>query len=55
MLCGAEFLARRQGEGEGKPLTFVGAFLVGLGQAVAILPAISRSGATIATATSITT
>lgn len=31
----------------GRPLTFLGAFLVGLAQAAALLPGISRSGATL--------
>jgi undecaprenyl-diphosphatase len=41
------FMADRSPK-EGKPLTFFNAFAVGIAQAIAILPGISRSGATIA-------
>jgi len=51
MLAGAERLGQRQQQGGGgRPLTWTTAVLVGFGQALAILPAISRSGATIAAA-----
>ena len=49
MLAGAELLGRRQrAKGGGRPITFLTAILIGFGQALAIVPAISRSGATIA-------
>ena len=51
MLAGAEALgARQRKKGGGKPITFVTAIIIGFGQALAILPSISRSGATIAAA-----
>jgi undecaprenyl-diphosphatase len=54
LLAGAEWLGQRQrarfGADGGQPLTWGRAVLVGFGQALAIIPAISRSGATIATA-----
>ena len=52
MLAGAEALAsrRRTAEGNARRLTFTSALLIGCGQALAILPSISRSGATIAVA-----
>jgi len=51
ILIGAELLGRRQRQGDsGRPLTWPLAVAIGFGQALAILPAISRSGATIATA-----
>jgi len=45
LLFASDFLERKQNE-----LNFKSSFLVGLAQAIAILPGISRSGATIATA-----
>jgi undecaprenyl-diphosphatase len=54
LLAGAEWLGQRQraagGVEGGQPLTWGRAVLIGFGQALAIIPAISRSGATIATA-----
>ena len=49
LLLVAELLARKQGSA-GKPLTFGLALLIGFGQALAIIPGISRSGSTIAMA-----
>jgi undecaprenyl-diphosphatase len=48
MLIAAESLASRIKEP--RPLTWLAAIVIGFGQAVAILPSISRSGATIAAA-----
>jgi undecaprenyl-diphosphatase len=51
MLAGAELVGQRQrATGSGRALTWPMAIAVGFGQALAIIPAISRSGATIATA-----
>ncbi len=51
MLVFAELMCRRRGQvGPGRPMSWPMAIAVGFGQALAILPAISRSGATIAAA-----
>jgi undecaprenyl-diphosphatase len=51
LLAGAELLGQRQrAQGGGRALTWPMAVAIGFGQALAIVPAISRSGATIATA-----
>jgi undecaprenyl-diphosphatase len=51
LLAGAEALGRRQRSGNaGRALTWPMAIAIGFGQALAIVPAISRSGATIAAA-----
>jgi undecaprenyl-diphosphatase len=51
LLVGAELLGRRQQtNGRGRPLSWPMAVAIGFGQALAIIPAISRSGATIAAA-----
>ena len=51
MLAGAEVLGQRQRKsGDGRPLTWPMVVAIGFGQALAIIPAISRSGATIAAA-----
>jgi undecaprenyl-diphosphatase len=54
MLMGAEALSRRNqqkwGSDAGRPITAFTALMIGFGQALAILPSISRSGATIAAA-----
>lgn len=44
------FLTRLKTPGEGKEIGWIGAFLIGIAQSLAIIPGISRSGATISTA-----
>jgi undecaprenyl-diphosphatase len=48
LLIAAELWAKRSPGN--RPITWLGAMLIGCGQAIAILPAISRSGATLAVA-----
>ncbi|MBI1948915.1 MAG: undecaprenyl-diphosphatase UppP [Deltaproteobacteria bacterium] len=48
LLVAAELIARRRAHLEGSPMTTGRALLVGFAQALAILPGVSRSGATIA-------
>ncbi len=48
--AGLLFFTSRAKEVEGKEVSFVHSIIIGLAQAVAILPGISRSGSTIATA-----
>lgn len=49
LLALSEFLPKRSDiEKEGKPVTFKSALIIGLAQAVAVIPGLSRSGSTIA-------
>ena len=42
-------LGKNKGRGEGRDISWTDAFVIGIGQAIAVLPGLSRSGTTIAT------